>query len=281
MPSFTLISSLQNPRIKRALKLHSSRGRRSQQRIIVFGRREITRAIATGITFEEFFVCHDAALPTADDIEIVNPDVMSKLANELGVPSTEAQYFVTSPDVFAKLAYGDRREGVVGVAAMPQRSLDSIEVPTKSLIVVLQAIEKPGNVGAIFRSADACGAAAVLLADPLTDPFHPNAIRASTGTVFSLPTASGSTAEIQVWLASRAFRVYSAMLEGAIDFFEVDFRQTTAIVLGNEANGLTSDWAAGSCQPVKLPMQGVADSLNVSVTAAAMLYEAVRQRRLA
>lgn len=256
------ITSLQNPRIKKAIRLHSSRGRQNQNRMIVFGEREVTRALESGVAFEELFF-EESFVPDRLSIPLIEK-------NRTGLFSLPTQ-------LFEKIGYGDRADGVVGVAIRPSSSIDQLSIPSNSLVVVVEAIEKPGNLGAIVRTADACGVSAVLLADPITDFFHPNSIRSSTGTVFGMPVASGASADVQAWLAQNDLSVYTAMLHGATDFFHTKIENHAAIVLGNEAKGLSDAWNQPEYHPVKLPMCGRADSLNVSVTASVMIYEAKRQ----
>lgn len=264
------ITSHHNPRIKNTIRLHSSRGRQSQGRIIVFGTREVERAIGAGIDFEEIFFAD------AETDELVG-SIAAKTAG------TATRLIYLDEDVFAKIAYGDRTDGVVGVAARPKTNLERVDphpagVPNSGLVMVVQAIEKPGNIGAIIRTADACGVAAVICADPLTDVFHPNSIRASTGTVFSVPVATGSSEQVQNWLREHEFQVLTARLDNATDFFQSDLTGNIAIVVGNEAKGLDQQWSREGYTAVRLPMLGQADSLNVSVTASVMMYEAMRQR---
>ncbi len=167
---------------------------------------------------------------------------------------------------------------MIGVAPRPKTELNSLEIPPDALVVVAQSIEKPGNVGAIVRTADACGVSAILLADPRTDFYHPNSIRSSTAAVFGMPVATGSGEQIQAWLIENQFSVFTAMLGDATEFFQHDLRGKIALVLGNEAEGLSSQWNRSEFKAVKLPMLGNSDSLNVSVTASVMIYEASRQR---
>lgn len=259
------ITSPQNPRIKQAIRLHSSRGRQSQGKIIIFGEREVGRAFDTGLSLEELFVCEAVSDHEIDDI---------KVRYSSTVPVT-----LLSQQVFSKVSYGARTSGVVGIASRPVVALDDIKVVAPSLVVVVQSIEKPGNLGAIIRSADACGVSAVLHADPMTDFYHPNSIRASTGAVFGMSMASGTSQEMQHWLERHNFRVFTATLQGASDWFETNLIGDVAIVLGNEAKGLDHQWNREHYTAVKLPMKGQADSLNVSVTASVMMFEATRQRR--
>ncbi len=264
------ITSQQNPRIKKAIQLHSSRGRQSQRRIIVFGIREVERAIDAGVAFDEVYF--------ADS-------VLDELVRNFETKTAGKATRLTRLDdkVFEKVTYGDRSDSIVGVAARPATELENMDPvftgsPDSALVLVLQKIEKPGNLGAIVRTADACGVSAVICADPLTDVFHPNSIRASTGTVFNIPLATGSSNQVQDWLRKNQFQVYTAFLENARDFYQCDLTGKTAIVLGNEAYGLDEQWNRSGFTAVKLPMKGRADSLNVSVTASVMMYEAVRQR---
>lgn len=260
------ITSSHNPRVKKAIRLHTSRGRQAQERIIVFGGREVTRAIDAGFDVDELFFCETTPNGTRDSL-------LERVASH-NVKSVEL-----SRELFDKLTYGDRHGEIVAVGRRPSTGLDQLKPDSPMMIVVAQRIEKPGNLGAIFRSADACNVSAVLVADPLTDVFHPNAIRSSTATVFSMPTASGTSDEIQKWLNEHQCNVFTAVLEGAGDYFAANLTGDIAIVVGNEANGLTEEWRDQSFHPVKLPMQGRADSLNVSVTSSVMIYEAFRQRK--
>lgn len=258
-----MITSLQNPRVKAALRLHTPRGRKQQNRTIIFGEREIKRAVAAGVTFELLFISQ----ANENDLEAWQQAI-------------KAECWLVADEVMAKLEYGDRGDGLVAIAERPETSLDRFQPAGQAgnqFIVVLEAVEKPGNLGAVLRSVDAAGAHGVLI-NPLTDPFHPNAIRTSTGVVFSVPMATGNNEAIQTWLAKNKFRVFTAFLESAKPFFEQPLIGNTAIVLGNEANGLSEAWRRPEYQPVKIPMNGIADSLNVSVTASVMLYEAMRQR---
>lgn len=234
--------------------------------MIVFGVREVLRALSSNVKFDELFVC-----------ETISAKHLSDLQCQIGDASTRVSS--VTPEVFAKITYGDRVSGVVAVGPRPSTDLNHLSLDEPLFVLVVQAIEKPGNLGAMIRTADACGVSAVLLADPVTDVFHPNAIRSSTGTVFGMNIATGSTDEVQQWLKHKRCTVFTAMLENATDCFAANLTGDVAIVLGNEANGLSQQWQHDAYCPVKLPMQGIADSLNVSVTAAVMIYEASRQRR--
>jgi TrmH family RNA methyltransferase len=254
------ITSAQNARFKQAMRLHSSRGRKQQNRIIIFGRREIERAIDSGVQVVEIFAADTQSLQQLPSIPAA------------------ADCLQLDPDLMAQLQFGDRSDGIVAIANRPKTDLPAFPSDLKTLIV-LEQVEKPGNIGAIVRSIDAVGNCGMLLADPRCDAFHPNAIRASTGAVFDLPVATASNVDTQAWLAENGYQVMTCYLEEAVDFFNQDLSGPIALVLGNEANGLSGQWRQKDFQPVKLPMNGTADSLNVSVTASVMLYESLRQRR--
>jgi TrmH family RNA methyltransferase len=180
-----------------------------------------------------------------------------------------------------RLCFGERAEGLLAVGVTPPRPLDELKLPERPLVAVLEGIEKPGNVGAILRSADGAGVDAMIVADPATDLFNPHAIRASLGTVFTVPTAAASSAEAAAWLRARRLPIFAARVEAAVPYAQVDFCRGAAIVLGSEAAGLSGVWSGTDVTAVSLPMRGAADSLNVSAAAAVLFYEALRQRQAA
>ena len=181
--------------------------------------------------------------------------------------------------MFAKLAFGDRAEGILAIAATPRATLaDLPALPPDPLLAVLAGVEKPGNIGAVLRTADAAGVSAVILADPQTDLFNPNAIRASLGTIFALPIAVATATETLAWLRERHCRILTTRVDAQLTYSEAEYVGPTAIVLGSEAAGLSDAWSDADVFPVRVPMLGIADSLNVSATAAVLFYEAVRQR---
>jgi RNA methyltransferase, TrmH family len=263
------ITSPQNPRVKNAVRLRDRRHREKQGKILIDGARELRRAVAAGVQIAELFVCE--SLCQSEDAHVL-----------LNAPPSCEIFSVTKP-VFERLAFGSRAEGVLAVAEMPRPTLDGFcqKLSSTPLIAVLEGVEKPGNVGAVLRSADAAGVSAVILADPKTDLYNPNAIRASMGTIFTVPVCEATSAAVLTWLQMRNFAVFAARVDGAVPYAQVDYRGPTAIVLGSEASGLTSAWAGPAVRAVRLPMHGVADSLNVSVTAAVLFYEALRQRDMA
>jgi len=266
-----MITSVHNPRVKAAAALRDHRQRRKEQLVLIDGVRELARAISAGVALREVFVC--AELCRSEEARRLL-EILPKSAERLDV--TEA--------VFARLAFGQRMEGVVGVAAVGapgipgRRRLEDIVLPASPLVVVLEGVEKPGNLGAVLRSADGAGVSALVVADPRTDLFNPNVIRASLGTIFSLCVAAAAPGEVLAWLRGRGLQILAARVEGSVSYTEVDYRQPTAIVLGSEALGLTSLWSDDDIRAIRLPMLGVADSLNVSAAAAVLFYEALRQR---
>lgn len=259
------IISPHNPRVKNALHLRDARQRRKQGRILIDGARELARAAAADVRLREVFVCEP--LCSSDDCRAV-------LAL---LPGLDAEVFDVTEAVFAKIAFGQRAEGVLAVADMPRRLLDDLTVPADALVAVLEGVEKPGNVGAVLRSADGAGLSAVVVADPRTDLYNPNAIRASLGTIFTLPACEAPADEVLDWLRRRGLAMVAARVDGSVLYTEVDFRRPTAIVLGSEAQGLSDRWLGADITAVRLPMLGAADSLNVSAAAAVLFYEARRQ----
>ncbi|MEE2684753.1 MAG: RNA methyltransferase [Planctomycetota bacterium] len=263
------ITSTQNPRIKAAGLLRQGRGRQQQQRFLVDGEREIQRALTAGWPLEEVFVC-ESLLDKSESRQLHAQLVQS------GTPLC----MVTS-EVMEKITFGDRTEGLLAVARL--RSLPELDQLTPvpgMLVAVVESVEKPGNLGAILRSADAAGVDAVILANQRTDPFNPNAIRASTGIVFSMPLFAAPSEQALAWLTEHSFKVYATRIDGSASYLETDWTGLAAIILGEEAGGLSSCWSGPGVTTVSIPMRGQADSLNVSTTAAILFYEALRQRTI-
>ena len=260
------IVSEQNKRFKTALKLHTNRGRQQQNRTIVFGLNEIRRAVDCGAKVNEVFVCQE---------------LLSSLGEEVLQTLAEDSTVELPANLFQKLNYGDRSDGLILVVETPSGELSELRTYQElenSLIIVLESIEKPGNVGAVFRTADAVGADAVILAQPQTKVFHPNSIRSSLGTTFSVPSAAAPTTEAIDWLARNNYRVFPAIVGQGREFTKVDLQGRVAIVFGSEANGLSESWHDSSMKPINIEMAGIADSLNVSVSAAVVAFEVRRQR---
>jgi TrmH family RNA methyltransferase len=263
-----VVSSRQNPRFKAALALREARERRRHGRILVDGAREIGRALDANVGLVEAWVAPDR----------VRTEAASRLLPRL---ATAAEIVETTPELLARLAYGERDEGMVAVFEMPPTSLEhiAIDLPESALIAVVEGLEKPGNLGALLRSADGAGVDAVIVADPLSDVWNPNAIRASLGTIFSLPLAVCTAAEALAFLRRREATVVAAWVDGATEYDQVDLTGPVAVVVGAETTGLTAAWSAPDVLRVSIPMLGLADSLNVSASAAILFYEARRQRR--
>lgn len=255
-----MITSKSNPKIKNVVKLQKSSERREQNRIIIEGRREIERAVACGFVIDTLFICSELSQET---------EVMIK-ANVIEEVTLE---------VFEKIAYREGSDGLLAVAIPKYARLKDFKPKKNPLIIVLETVEKPGNLGAVMRTADAAGVDAVIIADSRTDLFNPNAIRASIGTIFSIPLFACSSEECIEWLRANDIKIYCTYLKASIDYLEADFRQGSAIVMGTEATGISNIWVEAADQNLIIPMNGIADSLNVSVTTAIVVFEAIRQRR--
>lgn len=259
------ITSLTNPRVKAAVRLRDHRERAATGLTIVDGAREILRAVDAGVRVETTFIAPDL---------VRLPDAIA-VADRLGRRPTAIE---VSPAVLAKVAFGDRSDGVVAIVEAPRVGLADLTLPLNALIVVVEGIEKPGNLGAILRSADGAGVSALIAAEPRTDLFNPNAIRASLGTIFGTPVVSATSAETLAWLTARGVRPIATIVDAETNYTDADLTGPVAVVLGSEAGGLGPTWRDPAVLPISIPMAGAADSLNVSVAAAVVLYEAVRQR---
>jgi TrmH family RNA methyltransferase len=265
-PTLPIVTSLANPRVKAASALRDRRERDRSGLTLVDGARELRRALDAGVIVLEAFVCEPL---------LAGPDARAAL-DRLRAGGTTL--YSTSETVLAKLAFGQRAEGLVAVVRIPQPGLEDLALPADPLVLVVEAVEKPGNLGAVMRSADGAAADGLIAASLRTDLFNPNAIRASAGTIFSLPLAVATTEETLDWLRERRIRVVVAKVDAARLYTEADLSGPLALVVGAEAGGLSEAWSAGDLDAVRIPMLGVADSLNVSVSAAILLYEARRQR---
>ncbi|MBR5077075.1 MAG: RNA methyltransferase [Bacteroidales bacterium] len=265
-----LITSPSNPKIKRLLALQQkSSARREAGLFVVEGRRELQHCIDAGFEIDTIFVC--------PEVEAAQPD-----ARRGWLPWNEGRQtrvFEVSEEVYARMAMREGTEGVVAEVRMPERRLEDLALPENPLVVVLESVEKPGNLGAVLRSADAAGADAVLFCDPLTDLWNPNLIRASVGAVFTVPCVACSSEEAIVFLKARGIRILTAQLQDSSLYYDCDMTVGTALVMGTEATGLSGQWREAADAHIRIPMLGALDSLNVSVSAAILLFEAVRQRR--
>ena len=264
------LSSLQNPRLKALLRLQQKPAeRRAQGLTLVEGLRELTIAVGAGVTVAALYTCPELAGVATEKA------VQQLLA---GAPNRPEWLELTRP-LFEKLAYREGSDGILAVLKTPARTLADLRLPENPLILVLEAVEKPGNLGAILRTADAAPVDAVLIGDPRTDLFNPNAIRASIGCIFTVPTVAAPIAEVLAFLKEKGIRTYAAALTPeAHSYLECDFRPPTALVLGTEADGLTPTTRQTCDETIIIPMMGRIDSLNVSVAGAVLAFEAVRQR---
>jgi TrmH family RNA methyltransferase len=264
------LTSTANPRFRAALSLRDRRERARHGRLLVDGVREVARALDAGVALVEIFVAPGASPEPAVDAVVAR-------AAGFGIPIVPV-----TADLLSRLAYGERASGIVAVASAPATSLEALRLPAEAPIVgILEDVEKPGNLGAVCRSADGAGLDALIAAGTTAapaDPWNPNAVRASLGTVFTLPLAVASTGSVLAWLRDRGLRVVAARVEGSVPYSEADLRGPVALVLGSEATGLTEAWSGAAVTAVRLPMRGRADSLNVAAAAAILFYEARRQR---
>ncbi|HLO90878.1 MAG TPA: RNA methyltransferase [Lentimicrobium sp.] len=256
------ITSLQNPRIKNLILLQEkSRERRKQNLVIVEGFRETGIALKAGYLLREAFYCPEVA-----DLDL------SQITSDTRI--TEI-----SKPVFEKLAYRESSDGFIALFEPKNLTLDDLILQKEPLIVILESVEKPGNLGAILRTADAVNADAVIICDPLTDIYNPNVIRSSIGCVFSRQVVACSSSEAQAWLKKMNITSYAAELTASSQYDKHDYSEATAFVMGTEADGLTKSWINFCDHRVIIPMLGSIDSLNVSVSTAVLLFEAMRQRK--
>ena len=263
------ITSLQNSLIKKAQALREASERREQGMTVIDGAREIMRAVKAGIVLDKIFFVNDQQ-------ESGNECVRSVLK----LSSGKVELVEVSDKVMEKLAYGQRHEGILALARTPLLALKDLKLSDQPLVVVLESLEKPGNLGAVLRTCDGAGVEAVLVCDSKTDIYNPNVIRSSTGIVFSLPVVGAKSEEIVAFLRSRKIMICASTPAAQQVYAQVIFKGAWAIVLGSESEGLSDFWLKAADTTVKIPMKGLADSLNVSTSAAIILYEALRQRQV-
>ena len=269
-----IITSAQNSKIKFLLELQEkSKTRKKEGLFVVEGRRELLHCIEAGYVPYAVFFCPDI-ISEQDKNEIVhaieqqNASGSNKMPMAIEVPQ----------QLYDKVAYRGGTEGVVAEMYCKDLNLSSLNLKENPLIVVLESVEKPGNLGAVLRSADASGVDAVIVCDPLTDMYNPNLIRSSIGAIFTVPVATAKSEDAIAWLKGKGARIYTAQLQNSEWYYDTDMKGATAIVMGTEATGLTNSWRNAADAHIKIPMLGRLDSLNVSVSAAILMYEAVRQR---
>ena len=290
------ITSAQNPKIKNLLLLQEkSKARREQGLFVVEGRRELEHCLEGGYEIRTLFYCPEIAEegvvsqisghPRPDKREGPAGEASGRGRSEAEaicdtIPSAAKPLVIEIPEqIYRKVAYRESTEGIIAEVANKSLKLEDLKLPENPLIVVLESVEKPGNLGAVLRSADAAGADAVLICDPLTDLYNPNLIRASIGAVFTVPTVAVSSEDAIAFLKAKNIQILTAQLQDSSPYYDVNMRKGTAIVMGTEATGLTNPWRQAASAHIRIPMLGRLDSLNVSVSAAILLFEAVRQRQ--
>jgi RNA methyltransferase, TrmH family len=256
------IISAENSKIKKALKLRDSRERKKTGEIIIEGAREISLALNGGIIPKTLFYCAELE---ADE----TPDLF-------GI--SQEKVLLVAKNIFNKISARENPDGLLMVSSAPQTGIENIELSKNPLIIVLEAVEKPGNLGAVMRTADAAGADAVMVADPKTDIYNPNAIRASQGSIFTVPVCAENSKTIYEWLCAKKINIFCAAIRNdAIEYTAADFSKPTALLFGPEDKGLSNFWIKNG-KTIYIPMRGKIDSLNVSVSAGIIVFEALRQR---
>lgn len=259
------ITSIQNPYIKNLVKLQEkARERKKQGLFIIEGKREISLAISSKYEFDSVLFC-PKIISEKEIIQLFNQNI-----NRIEI----------SIEVYQKLAYRDSTEGIIAVTKTKDLSLNKIQLNKKKpLILVAEGIEKPGNIGALLRTADAANVDAVFIASPKSDLYNTNIIRSSVGCVFTNQVAQGTSEEIIAYLQKNSIDIYAATLQNSNEYHKQDFTNSAAIIVGTEATGLSNIWRTVASQHINIPMQGKIDSMNVSVSAAIIIFEAVRQRK--
>lgn len=265
------ITSAQNAKIKELLALQEkSKERRKKGLFVVEGKREIIHCVEAGYEPHTFFICRDIITEKEFDsiLGAVEENFCGMTCQIIEIPQ----------HLYDKVAYRGGTEGVIAEMHCKEMNLESLKLKEKPLVVVLESVEKPGNLGAVLRSADASGVDAVIVCDPLTDMYNPNLIRSSIGAIFTVPVATATSEEAIAWLKNNGIKIYTAQLQDSEWYYDTDMKGGTAIVMGTEATGLTDVWRKAADAHIKIPMLGRLDSLNVSVSAAILMFEAVRQR---
>ncbi len=259
------ITSPQNPRIKFALSLRKASARKREHLFIIEGQREIRLAMQSGFRFHTLFFCP----------EIAEKNHAGTVIDEL---KDQIQIFETTREIFNKLVYREGSDGLLVIAHQKKFAPGEIKFARNPLVLVVEGVEKPGNLGAIFRTADAAGVDAVIVCGQVTDMFNPNVVRASLGTIFTVPVVLCSSEEAVELLNNLDINIYTTALSASVPYHVIDYTVPCAIVLGAEDAGVTAIWQKSSDSNILIPMFGKADSMNVSVVTSIVLYEALRQR---
>lgn len=261
------ITSLTNPRVKELVRLRDRRHRDNSSTFLIEGFRELSRAHTAGTRIETLYICPDLYLGSNE------PELVA------AIEAAGAEIVDLAEAPFRKASYRDRPEGLLAVARQFDTRLESLELSDEPLILVVEAIEKPGNLGTMLRTADAAGCDAVIVCDPTTDPFNPNVVRASTGTLFIVPLAIAGSSQTLAFLSQRGIVTVATTPDTLLVHTDADLTGPVAIAIGTEQYGLSDTWLNGADISVRIPMAGRADSLNAAMAAGITLFEAVRQRR--
>jgi RNA methyltransferase, TrmH family len=260
------ITSIRNPRIKEAVRLRERKARKETNSFLIEGYRELSRAIGAGRLIDTIFFC---------------PQFFLGENERHLLQAAQVEKILCSPDVFEKISYRDRPDGLLGIAKQVHRRISEYNSPSfPTFLLIAESIEKPGNLGSILRSCDAAGVQAVFVCDPTTDIYNPNVIRASVGTVFTVPIYEGTTQEALDFLHKNEIFSVAATPDAKIEYTEADLLLPLALVVGSEQYGLSEPWRKKADYPVRIPMLGIADSLNVASATSLLIYETLRQRRL-
>lgn len=267
----TMLTSLQNPHVKQVVALREKRRERDALgRFLIEGYRELLRAVSAGVTILELYICKEFFLGENEG------ELISKIASQ------GATIFECTKSVFEKISYRDRPDGLLAVAPQMHKDLKDLEKITKDksnpFLIIAEAIEKPGNLGTILRSSDAVGVDALILCDRKTDIHNPNVVRASVGTLFTVPVIEADSRDTLDWLKKRGISIAAATPSAQIVFTQADFKKPVAIAVGTEQYGLSDLWMKEADIQVRIPMRGIADSLNVATATTVLLYEILRQR---
>src|SRR3954469_9130516 len=270
-----LITSPANPRLRSLVALRRRRTREETGTTLVEGHEELALALAAGVRPQTLFVCPELFSPAgrAGRQGIGRQEVLVAHARQLG-----AEVVTLTRNAFQKVAYREGPDGLLAVVPAVGRALATLATEADVLLLVAQGVEKPGNLGAMLRTADAAGVSAVVAADPVTDWGNPNVVRASKGTVFAVPVSSATTAEVLAWLAAHDIRLVVTTPETDLLHTDVDYTGRVAVAVGSEKHGADRTLLGAATHRVRIPMHGKANSLNVAASAAIVLYEAVRQR---
>lgn len=258
------ITSLQNPKIKNLVKLSKKKERALQNIFLLEGARELSLALSADYIPETIFICPELFEKSE------YPQVLDTL---LDIPKIEV-----TENVFEKIAYREGSDGLLSLLRPKVHTLDNLNLSDNPFIIMLEAVEKPGNLGAILRTADAAQADAVIICDPLSDIYNPNTIRSSVGCLFTTQVAACTSEEALIWLKNKGITTFAAELRASQWYQDTDFTKPSVVIMGTEADGLTEFWLDKADARIKIPMRGAIDSLNVSVSTAVITFEAMRQR---